>query len=307
MNNERTIFAPVALFVYNRLSHTKQVINSLKNNKLCSSTDLIIFSDGPKDDSDKNRVNEIRSYLKKIDGFRSIKIIEKEKNIGLAKSIIDGVSDVIKTYGKIIVLEDDIEVSKDFLEYMNHSLNFYKEKKKVWHINSWSLGIEDPSINDYFFVWQMSCWGWGTWEDRWNHFKKDPDQIISNWSKKEIYEFNLDGSQNYFNQIRLNHKEKIDTWAVFWGATIFNNKGLSFTPRSPFSKNIGFDGSGVHCDSYDPWSPQVKEFKKNNTYIFPEIIEENKIAAYKIKEFYRKNFFKKIISKFQNLIKNFKL
>ena len=296
--------APVVLFTYNRLMHTKKVISSLNENSLCIFTDLIVFSDGPKEKKHESEVNKIRSYLKTIDGFKSVKIIERKKNIGLAESIIEGVSDVIDDYGKIIVLEDDIEVSKYFLEFMNQSLNFYEKKKKVWHINSWSLGINDIDINDYFFHSNVSCWGWGTWKDRWIHFKKNPEQIVSRWSMKQIYKFNLDGHQDYFKQIKLNYKNKINTWAAFWAASVFENKGLCLTPKAPFSRNIGFDATGTNCKYDDPWSPQAKLFDIPESYEFPEDLFEDFYAREQIKKYYRKNFFKKVQNKISSFFDN---
>ena len=76
----------------------------------------------------------MRKDLKKIHGFKSVYVIESDKNNGLANSIIKGVNDIIKKFGKIIVLEDDLIVSQYFLDFMNRSLSLYKENKYMVYI-----------------------------------------------------------------------------------------------------------------------------------------------------------------------------
>ena len=117
--------APIALFVYNRPDHTQQTIVSLQKNTLAKNSNLYIFSDGPKTEKDIPKVNEVRQFLKNINGFKSVTVIERKSNWGLAKSIIEGVSEIINLYERVIVLEDDIVTSNTFLSFMNGALNFY--------------------------------------------------------------------------------------------------------------------------------------------------------------------------------------
>ena len=119
--------APIILFVYNRPEHTKKTLESLKINELASESSLFIFSDGSKNENDKKSVDEVRKYISTISGFKEIKIILREKNLGLADSVISGVTEVIEKYGKAIVLEDDIVTSKYFLKFMNEALDFYED------------------------------------------------------------------------------------------------------------------------------------------------------------------------------------
>ena len=104
--------APIILFVYNRPWHTQQTIDALKKNELADQSDLIIYSDAPKNDQAWSSVQEVRDYIKTVDGFKSVKIIERDKNWGLAANIIDGVTEVVNQYGNIIVMEDDIEIGR---------------------------------------------------------------------------------------------------------------------------------------------------------------------------------------------------
>ena len=136
--------------------------NTFKKKHFSQKSRLYIFSDGFKSKNDKVLVDNVRKYIKKIKGFKKIKIIERKKNFGLAKNITTGVSKIINKYGKVIVLEDDIIVSPKFLEFMNLSLNKFKNKKKIWHINGWNYNFKfSKNIKKNSFYWRgMNCWGW---------------------------------------------------------------------------------------------------------------------------------------------------
>lgn len=273
--------SPIVLFVYNRPVHTQQTLNSLSKNYLASKSELTIYSDAPKNAEAKEEVDKVRSLIQNIYGFKSITIIEREKNWGLAASIIDGVSAVINKHGKVIVLEDDMVTSPYFLTFMNQALDHYQNKPIVWHISGWNYPIS--SISEQAYLWRgMNCWGWATWADRWEYFDNNVDRVISNFSRNDIKRFNLDGSKNLFDQILKNKKGKLNTWATFWYATIFKNNGLCLNPSRSYLKNIGLDGSGQNCipDGYNVNLSHSKEIT------FPEKLSENTETVSLIKLYY---------------------
>jgi len=300
-----TGLAPIVLFVYNRLWHTKETIEALRKNDLADQSELIVYSDAAKDESTFSKVQAVRDYLKTVSGFKSITIIEREFNWGLAKSIITGVTEVINRYGKIIVLEDDIVTSPGFLSFMNYALSFYQNESKVWHISGWNYPIDEEGLGDAFFWRGMNCWGWATWEDRWNHFKKDSSQLINNWSSAEKYHFDLDGSRVFWPQVIANEKGKINTWAIFWYATIYKNIGLCLNPSRSYVDNIGHDGSGTHCGKVKKSDASFYTLCQKRKMNFPEEIFETEIAVERIKIYYRKQkkpFLVRVINKLSRLI-----
>ena len=143
------------MFTYNRPHHTFKTVEALKNNFLASESRLFIFSDGPKNNNSVLGVEKVRTYLKKIDGFKSIKIIERKKNLGLATSIIEGVTKIINEFGKIIVIEDDLVTSPFFLNYMNDALTIYKNDDQV----AGYLYPIDKILDSTFFIKGADCWG----------------------------------------------------------------------------------------------------------------------------------------------------
>ena len=277
--------APVVLFVYGRPNHTKKTINALLLNPESSFTDLIIYSDGARDIKDVSSVNAVRKIINSIEGFKSITVIEHEENHGLANNIINGVTEVCNKYGKIIVLEDDIITSVHFLRFMNKVLNEYEDCKKIWHISGWNYPLDLDIKHPEAFLWRtMNCWGWATWSDRWMYFKKDPEDLIQTWTKESIDKFNLDRSYDFWSQITDNYNKKINTWAVFWYATIFSHDGLCLNPTASFVTNIGHDGSGENCGSKDIYRGSLSN---SEIVRLPTILEEDCLVVDEIKAFYK--------------------
>lgn len=169
--------APIILFVYNRPLHTQQTIEALQKNNLADQSDLIIYSDASKNDQASSQVQAVRNYIKTVNGFKSVKIIERDKNWGLAANIIDGVSAVVNQYGKIIVMEDDIVTSPAYLSFMNQALDFYQNENKAWHISGWNYPIDASGLGDAFFLASNELLGLGNLGRQMGAFRKEPTRI----------------------------------------------------------------------------------------------------------------------------------
>lgn len=293
-NHEK--LSPVVLFVYNRPEHTRRTIDALRKNELADQTDLIIFSDAAKNIEEIVFVNEVRDYIETVSGFNSLRIVKRNENYGLAKSIIQGVTEIVNEYGRVIVLEDDIVTSPAFLQFMNQALHFYQNIKEVWHISGWNYPIDPKGLGDTFFWRVMNCWGWATWSDRWVHFEKNPEKLITKWTCKEKYHFDLDGSGVFWNQIEANSTGKINTWAIFWYATIYERAGLCLNPSVSYVENIGHDGSGINCGYANKVSNRKFLSTKKEFYWCAEVMESS-LAIRKLKNEINQSMLKKIWNK----------
>ena len=160
--------APIVLFVYNRLEHTRKTVEALRDNVFASDSILFIISDGPKTKDDVFSVNQVRKYIQTINGFQTVHIIKRKHNYGLARNIITGVTTIINQYGKIIVLEDDIVTSKFFLRYMNEALTKFEHTSDVMSVSGFMAPIDKSGLPRTFFMPWFECWGWGTWKRSWD-------------------------------------------------------------------------------------------------------------------------------------------
>ena len=265
--------APIVLFVYNRPEHTLQTLKALKQNKLADKSILYIYADGAKETvtpNDEKKIKEVRNIIKINKWCQEVIIKEQKANLGLANSIIKGVTETVEKYGKVIVLEDDIVTSKYFLAYMNYSLNYYENEKRIFHINGFNNQSNLQCIlDDYYGLNFMFCWGWGTWKDRWRKLDKDYKLHYDNLMSDEalLRKFNYGNKMDGHEQLAANINKKIKTWAILWNCTIFFNKGLCLTSKKSYVQNIGMDGSGENCGKdnfYDvKISEKIKPFKGN--------------------------------------------
>lgn len=282
--------APIVLFTFNRPKHTEKTLEALSKNTLAKDSDLFIFCDGPKENASKDlltNINITRNICKKRKWCKTVTIIEFDTNKGLASNIIDGVTNIINRFGKIIVLEDDIVTGKYFLEYMNTALDKYKDKKKVMHITGWRDPIKRTKTDSSFFYPTMDCWGWATWADRWKYLKKNPIYYKSLFTEKMIWEFNIEGTDPWmWNQMLNNYEGKLNTWAIFWYAAIFEKHGLCLAPCTSLCKNVGFDFTGTNCG--DNKFQTITRSIDHKILIYPESIVIDKKEFDKNKKFIKR-------------------
>ena len=296
------MLAPIILFTYNRLYHTQKTVDALSSNLLAKESELFIYSDAPKNEDEEQAVNDVREYIKNIEGFKSVEVIQQETNLGLPNSIALAVTEIVNRFGKVIVVEDDIVTSPYFLTFMNDSLEYYEDNKKVWHVSGWNFPIKTDGLDDTFFWRAAQVWGWGTWKDRWQYYRREPALLIDTFSEYDIYKYNLDDVMHRWeNEVIRNREGTLNTWACFWYATIFKNNGLCLHPAQTFVENIGRDGSGTTNgnDSENLYSSKELCNRKlnltNNVY-------ENDLAVFKIKSFWQFLIEKKENSINQNLV-----
>lgn len=300
------MLAPVVLFVFNRPEHTRKALQALSEADCAMETTLFIYADAPKDNSNDevyNSVYEVRNILKEKKWCGNVNIIEQTENKGLAKSIISGVSEVVNKYGTVIVLEDDIIVSKGFLKYMNDALQLYENEDRVMHISGYTYPYTTNVRlkSDTYFLRIYSCWGWATWKRAWIHFNDSTDYHLSLLnSNDKIKKFNLDGFGDYYNQLILNQKALINTWAVKWYSSWYHTGGFSLFPYSSLTQNIGHDGTGIHSFSTNHFD--VKTIDYVNVEKIP--ILENTSIRKQVKLLY-KRIYKK--SSWYNLKRNVRL
>lgn len=277
--------APILIFTYNRPQHTRRMLQALESADLAKDSDVYIYSDGAKNANSIEAVNKVRAIIAEPWQFNNIKIIERERNLGLAQNVISGVTEVIAKYGKVIVLEDDLQISKVGLRYFNDALDVYEKDEKVMEISGYMYPVKDAEkLPETFFFRVANSWGWATWERAWKKYNPNIDELIADFDKEKIKRFSIDHTENFWKQVKEYKAGKINSWAIRWYLTLFNNNGLALYPRQSMIQNMGTDGSGTHSDADTMY--HVELATQAATY-FPQEIEENKDAYEAIKYFYK--------------------
>lgn len=277
--------APIIIFAFNRPDSLRNTIQSLLENEEAKNSDLYVFVDGARayKNGEQDKVNAVQTYTKNIKGFKSVHYSFSNKNKGLGNSIIQGVTQVIKEYGKAIVLEDDLVFATNFLYYMNQGLEKYKEEKKVFSICGYSNKVKVPKEYTYdtYFCTRSSSWGWGTWADRWSSV----DWELKDWNRyaKMSNAFNQWGGSDCFRMLRSVKEGWGNSWAIRFCFSQFLQNKLSLFPIISKVKNNGFDGEGTNCKK---WSRFKYDFD----------IDGNKNISYPDKIYLNKQLYKSAMS-----------
>jgi hypothetical protein len=269
--------APIVLFTYNRPRHARQTIEALQKNELANESELFIYSDGAKNETDREKVNEVRTYIKNIDGFKKVTIIERDKNWGLANNIIDGVTKIVNEYGKIIVLEDDLVTSPYFLKFMNEALELYANENKVSQVVGYSYFekyIDKHKLDEILFIRGADCLGWATWVDRWKLLEHSSVRLIKEIEDRNlIKEFNWNNSYDFYQMLKAESEGKVNSWAIRWYASMFLLDKYALYPSKSLVLHIGNDGYGTNY-TYDT----KKDPLNVPLYLFP--INLNKVQVF---------------------------
>ena len=255
--------APVAVFVYRRPTQTKVTLETLASNHLACDTDLFVFCDGPKSPADLNDVSTVREVVRQMGGFKSITIHERNSNVGLARSVVEGIGILLRSHDRVIVLEDDIMSAPDFLKFMNQGLAIYADDPRVASIHGYVY--PSPSLPERpFFLRGADCWGWATWSRAWEHYQPNAHILLEKLARdpdRRLFDF--DESFRFTEMLQLHAAGRIDSWAICWYASAFLEGMLTLYPPATLVRNIGVDGSGSHGDRTEvdrrPWWQMTEE------------------------------------------------
>jgi len=293
--------APICLFTYNRIEPLKMTINSLQKNYLSSSSKIYIFSDGPRNKDDCFKIEKIREYLRSLSGFRYIKIIESDVNKGLANSIISGVSNIISQFGRVIVLEDDLFTSKNFLNFMNQALSFYQSNKKIFSVSGYSFDL--PFLQNYskdiYLAYRASSWGWGTWHDRWCGIDWNVTGYKNfKWNISQKIRF-MRGGSDMPCMLKNQMNGRIDSWAIRLCFDQFLKNQYTVFPSNSKVICLGFGEHATHTKKTKRFTTGLGDGTQQK-FTFDHDIIPNKILVKQFREKF--SVWSRLKDKFQNLI-----
>lgn len=275
--------SPICLFVYKRVDTTKEMLKSLLACPECADSELYVFMDEARNDTEAKQVEAVRALFDHIDGFRVVHPYPARMNKGMARSVIDGVTEVLKHHESVIVLEDDLVVSPDFLSFMNKALEVYKEREEIWSISGYTpklQALEGRNPNGVFLVPRAQCWGWATWADRWETVDwevSDYKRLVKNKSARKAFDR---GGNDLFRTLEMERNERIESWAVRWAYAASRQNCWTVNPNQSKVQNIGLKSSQSHVGWHD--ERHMVELYGNTTDIDPNVqVDETLVKAFK--------------------------
>jgi hypothetical protein len=274
--------APVLIVTYDRLEHLTRSITSLRNNIYAEQTDLFIASDFQRSGSEANKVTAVRSYLKSIDGFKSVMVFERDKNFGPVENCLSALRVIFDRYDRFIILEDDIVTAPGFLKFINQAFEKYGANERVFSITGYCPPIEVPSSYQYdaFFLGRMSAWGCGMTKERYTSIleisRKEYDEFVAN--KKLSRAFVQRGGEDMLVMLKDVAYGLLEAWDVRFMYTQFMKDQYTVYPTQSLVQNIGFDGTGIHCGKTDRFDVPLSD---KTTFSFPDdvVVDQRIVMA----------------------------
>lgn len=275
-------YAPIILFVYNRPDLTQQTLESLSRNAESAQSRLFVFSDGAKPnatDAQKKKIQAVRAVINNRNWCAETTLIAAESNKGLANSVIAGVSQVIKEFGKAIIVEDDVLLSPYFLKFMNEALTYYENDDKVASIGGWNYYCPPEKIGNNFFLRHPDTIAWATWGRAWQLFNPDTDYLIDAIEQRKLGKYlNMNNSLNLVKMLHKQKAGKVDSWAVRWTASLVLLGKLSLYPQFPLTRHEGF-AEGTHFSAHQQSEEKPLALAQHPLSIKPILVEENPLAV----------------------------
>ena len=257
--------SPIIVFIYNRPHHLRKTLTWLGQNKLADQSTLYIYCDGPKPNATEEQLFKVRAARKIAHEiaveptFKEVHIIERTENMGLGASIISGVTEIINKYGKVIVLEDDLETSPYFLNYMNQCLEHYEARKSVFSISGLSRPHPERFYpKDYPYDVYVSLThhptGWGTWADRWNQVDWDANLIEVVKQQPAMIEAFCRMEEGDYDALLKWRKTRQNIWSIRFAFAHFVNHAVSICPIVSYINHIGWDAEATNATASNQWN-----------------------------------------------------
>ncbi|HEV7620526.1 MAG TPA: hypothetical protein VGO09_02265 [Flavisolibacter sp.] len=215
----------------------------------------------------------------------------------LAGSVIEGVSEVVNQFGKVIVLEDALVTHYMFLVYCNDGLNYYNNNPLIYGVSGYAFA-NNKILSDTCLLPIGSSWGWCTWKDKWLIFNPNSNQLLEKIvlsGYKNKFDF---GYYPYFKMLEDNANGLNDSWAIRFYASFFLEHGMFLFPKNTLVKNIGFDNSGIHSGNELAFD---QEFGKEKIKV--GVIKDNKSAISIVKKYFKFKFKQPIVKRLTNFFK----
>lgn len=293
--------APIILFAFNRPEHTRKTLCALKENYLADQSELFIYIDGPKSSVQINAIDEVKTIAREDKWCGTVTVVESDVNNGLATSVLNGVTEIINKYGKVIVIEDDLVSDKWFLKFMNDALNVYEKEESVVCASGYIYPVKG-NLPETFFLKGADCWGWATWKRGWEILERDGSKLLKELEDKKLTsDFDFKDSYPYVQMLKDQISKRNNSWAILWYASAYLKNKYCLYPGHSLIHNIGVDGSGTHSGTTTKFDVGLldKEVKVEKIAVKEEQKNKEIVADYfrNLKSKGNENLIKKIIRK----------
>ena len=241
---------PLAIFAFRRSDHLREALASVANCRRLEECAITIFCDGARGPQDADAVESARAVAREWAETHGAEVVERPENLGLARSIVTAVTNLANAHGRVVVVEDDMILSPDFLDFMLGGLDRYAGDERALQISGFAFSIEPLPKADAIFLPLASTWGWATWKRAWEQFHWEPENLSCLEDPAVKARFDLEGAYPYSSMLQTRLDGRNDSWGILWYWAVFQAEGLVLFPRESLVHVGGADGTGTHCNAH---------------------------------------------------------
>ena len=232
---------PVALILFNRPEHVKQVFETIAEAK---PKVLFIIADGPRTPEEGHKCLQARSAVQCMDWDCRLFTNIADKNLGCRGRVVSGLDWVFSIVEEAIILEDDCVPHPSFFRYCETLLNYYRNDERVMEISGCNYRSgRARNGHSYYFSRYYHTLGWATWRRAWKHY----DANVSAWpdiKRSPTWNAFFDDQEErqYWTQVydQIVEGRLEASWDYQWQFARWCNNGLAAVPAVNLVSNIGF-------------------------------------------------------------------
>lgn len=253
-----------------RHKHLEKCLDSLMKNPWAKYVDLYIGLDYPLKESHWPGYREILKLMERdYSMFKSFHVLKRNTNYGCTKNIDSLLQEVMREHDQFIYMEDDLEFSENFLEYMLKALDYFRDDPDVISVSGYSYPVKIETENDNSIFTQnatFSMWGAGFWKNKFEVIGKEITEdlrLIRDFSYNiRNYNFSRYRRADYINCVAGVDPDDRDirklcpmftcVTDIAMGVYMQVNGKYQAMPVISKVRNNGFDGTGVYCQAVKP-------------------------------------------------------
>jgi len=261
-----TTFYPVIIPTLCRFEHFKRCVESLACNTHADKTELVIGLDYPPSEKYRDGYEKIKEFIPDIKGFGKVTFFCHKTNLGAVKNWKYCENYCFEHYDAFIGTEDDNEFSPCFLDFMNKALEKYAFDDKIESIGGWVPEIMYSEEYGCYEDYSSTAWGVGRWKHKEERYK---NKLIGNefvieslLNTRVVIEMLRECPKRLNND--LNMLKKGEDWGDVKRGVLMQVFRLSqLRPCISLVRNIGNDGSGLHCKVEEKYAKQKISINKS--------------------------------------------
>lgn len=238
---------PIVLFAYARPHTLERTLACLRVEQVPR---IIAFSDGPRSAEDAPAVAQVRAMLRAVD-WCELELHEQEVNLGLGRSILSGVTDVVTRHPAIIVFEDDLICVPGTYRYLSLAMAAYWDDQRVLSVTGWTHPRVTPAdVGDCpYFDGRAECLVWGTWTRGWQRMNRTAAELARACRERGI------DPERYGHDLPEMAEAELERniWAVRFLYAHIVDAGLCVRPPHSLVEHIGWGAGATNASVESGW------------------------------------------------------